>query len=268
MIDETYIHLVTGSLEGTLTSTEQNKLSDLIETGKIDASELKEMEKTWQKMGSVKVPELKAGSKLHENFYAMLEDEKAAQSDNVTSITTIWYKRLQAGFDRYKAGSFAAIFLAGILIGNLFSPFSSRDHKIDQLTDEVYQMREIMMISLLENESATERLRAVNISNEIPSSAERVAGALLQTLNNDPNVNVRIAAVDALVRHSSNPDIRSKLVASISKQESPAVQVALADAMVALQEENAVGQFRKLLEQENMDGNVRAKLEETIFALL
>ncbi|CAN5215359.1 hypothetical protein BH23BAC3_BH23BAC3_22570 [soil metagenome] len=268
MIDEKYNHLVTGHLQGTLSDAEQEQLRILIQEKRIDPSELQELEETWRKMDLPKIPELQSGGRLHERFYSMLEEEKTDHSNNVISLASVWQKRLQNGFERYKIGSVAAVFLAGILIGNLFTPINSSDSKIDQLTDEISQMREMMMISLLENDSATERLRAVNISHEIPSTADRVADALLYTLNNDPNVNVRIAAVDALVRHAARPNIRSKMVESIASQESPVVQIALADAMVALQEENAIEQFRKLLDQNDMDHNVRTKLEDTIIALL
>jgi len=268
MIDEKYNHLVTGYLQGTLSGAEQEQLRSLIQDNQIDPFELKELEETWRKLGLAKIPELQSGGRLHERFYSMLEEEKAGHSNNIISMDSVWQKRLHNGFERYKIGSVAAIFLIGILIGNLITPFNSSDSKIDQLTDEISQMREMMMISLLENDSATERLRAVNISHEIPSSEGRVAYALLHTLNNDPNVNVRIAAVDALVRHASRPGIRSKMVESISNQESPVVQIALADAMVALQEENAIEQFRILLDQNDMDHNVRTKLEDTILSLL
>lgn len=266
-MDETYSHLLIGYLQGTLTSAEEQQLRMLIKDGRIDPNELKELGETWKDLSLPKVPELPPGSKLHGRFYAMLEEEKNMTYGKVTNIASVWIRRLQAGFERHKAVYAATFFLAGILIGNLFTPFGSSHQNIDRLTAEVYHMREIMMMSLLENNSPAERLRAVNISSEIPESSGRVAEALLQTLNRDPNVNVRIAAVDALIHHASNPAVRSAMVKSITRQESPLVQIALADAMIVLQETEAVDQFKKLLEQDDMDTNVRNKIESTILVL-
>ncbi|MEX0660469.1 MAG: HEAT repeat domain-containing protein [Balneolaceae bacterium] len=267
MMDETYTDLIVGHLQGTLTSTEEEQFNILLENGRIDSSELKQLEKTYLEMGSLEAPELSSNSKLHGRFYSMLEEEKAAQSAKVTSLSTVWIQRLQHGFSQYKIGYAAAIFIAGLLAGNLFDLSGSQNQKIDNLTTEVYQMREIMMMTLLENDSSSDRLKAVNISSELPRTDDRVAKALLQTLNNDPNVNVRIAAVDALTNHASNPNVRSGMIDAITQQESPLVQIALADAMITLQENGAVDQFKKLLEQDDMNYNVRDKIEHTILAL-
>lgn len=166
-----------------------------------------------------------------------------------------WILRIAAGFALLMTG-----FSAGLLL-------NSQNEKIDRLYSEMHHIQEVLMISLLDNPSATERLRAIGYSSDIPSDDSRVIEALMQTLNNDPNVNVRIAAVNALVGHSSNPAVREGLVRSISAQKSPIVQVALADAMLAMQERRSVNEFKKLLEHEEMDNNVRHKLENTILAL-
>lgn len=267
MMDETYTDLIVGHLQGTLSRTEEEQLQILMDNGRIDSSELKELEKTYLEMGSLEVPEVPSESKMHGRFYAMLEEEKSAQSATITSIASVWMNRIQDGFNQHKMGYAAAIFIAGLLAGNLFNLSGSQDQKIDNLTEEVYQMREIMMMSLLENDSPSERLKAVNISNELPETDDRIAEALLQTLNKDPNVNVRIAAVDALINHASNPNVRSGMIDAITRQESPLVQIALADAMLALQETESVDQFKKLLEQDDMNYNVRNKIEHTILAL-
>lgn len=140
--------------------------------------------------------------------------------------------------------------------------------QVQQLAAEVHDLRETMLISLLDDASAAERLRAVNISMEIHSPHDHVIFALIQTLHFDPNINVRVAAVDALVHHGSHPMVREELVRSITRQPSPMVQIALADAMIALQEPRAAREFQKLLEEEEMEEPVRNKIEKTLLVLL
>ncbi len=267
MIDEKYIELVTGYLQGSLEPDERNNLDELIESGEIDLLDLKEMEMTYQRMDSIGVPEQE--SSLQDRFYSMLEEEKQLQKQNDGWPKKLagWINLLKNRFE-FRQVSFAiAVFLIGLLLGDLYAPISKQDEQIEQLSAEVSQMREVLMISLLDNSSPTERLKAVNISNEIRPVDDRMVNALLKTLNNDSNVNVRVAAVEALVNHASNPKVRAGLINSIANQESPIVQAALADAMLVLQENRSVDEFRKLLEKDELDRNVRNKLENTIAAL-
>lgn len=265
-MDERYIDLVTGYLQGTLSSNENERLNKLIEEGRLDYSEIMEMVKLYREMGSIEEPE--PGERVRRRFYNFLETEKEKQSETFYNRVGGWVQRFTYSLNPGKWGYAVALLFIGLLFGRLFTPLSTQDDKIEQLTAEVHRMQELMMISLLENDSPVERLRAVNISSEIQSSDTRTIDALLNTLNNDSNVNVRIAAVNALVAHGSDPEARKGMVQSITRQKSPLVQIALADAMIALQEEESVDRFRELLARDNMDTNVRYKLENTILALL
>ena len=128
-------------------------------------------------------------------------------------------------------------------------------------------MREMMMKSLLQNPSASERIRGVSYTSEITTVNPGVIEALLTTLNNDQNVNVRLMTLEALTHYASNPAVRAGLVESIPQQESPLVQAALADVMLKLQEKNAIRPFKKLLQQKNLNSLVRTKIETTIARL-
>lgn len=266
MIDEKYINLVTGYLQNDLNPDQQKKIDKLIESGEIDLLHLKEMEMTLGKMDSIDTP--KPSSAMRDRFYTMLEEEKQAQSVSWSHKLNAWVDEQKQRFQLRYVVYATAVFLAGLMIGDLYAPISNQDEQIDQLMSEVSQMREVMMISLLDNSSPTERLRAVNISHEIRSVDERVVNALLKTLNNDSNVNVRLAAVDALTGHANNPTARSGLINSIANQQSPIVQASLADAMLALQERQSIDEFKKLLARDELDSNVRNKLENTIAELI
>lgn len=266
MIDEKYIDLVTGYLQNDLNPDQQKKIDKLIESGEIDLLDIKELEMTYEKMDSIEIPE--PSSEIRDRFYTMLEQEKETQTVSWSEKLNAWIYHQKEQFQVRYVVYAAAIFLAGLMIGDLYAPISNQDEQIDQLMSEVSQMREVMMISLLDNSSPTERLKAVNISNDIRSVDDRVVNALLQTLNNDSNVNVRLAAVDALTGHANNPAVRSGLINSIANQQSPIVQAALADAMLALQERQSVNEFKKLLERDELDSNVRNKLENTIAELI
>ncbi len=265
MIQDEYLELVTGYLEGTASDIDRIQLQALIDAGKIDVLDLVEMERLYKSCCDFDTPE--PGQRVHDRFYSMLDNEqikmnKLKSNSPITFIGTHnWNSWMQAA-------AAAALLIIGLLIGDKFTPFSNQDTKMDQLSSEVAQMREILMISLLQNDSPVERLRAVNISQQIPNTEYRLVEALLNTLNYDSNVNVRVAAVNALIDRGYEPSVRKGLIESIPNQNSPLVQIALADAMLILQEPQAVIYFENLLVNSNdMDSGVRTKLENTILAL-
>jgi len=265
MIDEKHIDLVHAYLEGSMTADQKLQLNKLIDEGEIDIIDLKEMERVYRQLGSL--PEPEPAESVRERFYHFLQQEKKNQKRTASHKVEQAQQYIKQFTGLPRLAYAAAIFLVGILIGNLMMPLNGTNQKIEQLSSEVYQMREMMALTLLDNSSPTERLKAVNISSDIQNANSRIIDALFQTLNNDPNVNVRLAAIDALLKHHKESSVRERLVNSITVQESPVVQVALADAMVTIQEKRSIDEFKKLLEQDQLDQDVRNKLEHTIAAL-
>ena len=141
-------------------------------------------------------------------------------------------------------------------------PQNGSDAKLSQNLNDV---RQTQMLSMLENPTAAERMKAVGYTEELNSVNDKVVDALLFTLNTDANENVRLATLDALTQLANNPKVREGLVSSIVRQESELMQVALADAMLHLQEKRSLKSFKKLLKGESVTNDmIRKKLEQTV----
>ncbi|WP_350292753.1 HEAT repeat domain-containing protein [uncultured Croceitalea sp.] len=134
--------------------------------------------------------------------------------------------------------------------------------------NEAKEVREKLVLTLLEQPSANKRLQGVSEANKFDKVDETVINALLQTLNKDSNVNVRLAAIESLTNYVDNPAVRQGLVQSIPNQESPIVQVTLANLMAALQEKKSVEPFKKLLQNQKLDTTVKKKIESTIQSII
>ena len=87
-------------------------------------------------------------------------------------------------------------------------------------------------------------------------------------MNRDENANVRLAALEALKPYAKQSAVREELVKSIAKQDSPLVQVALAEFMATIQEKKSVKELQKLLQNENTPIEVRSKINESIKVLI
>lgn len=267
MKNDQHIDLITAYIEGHLTPAQRERFNALVDEGKIDILEVKEMETIYRRLGDL--PETEPSTDLRDRFYTMFDEERQQLAAGVSfrERMDIWLASLQNRLTMQRAIIGFGIFVIGMLVGNWITPFQNYRGELSALSTEVSQMREVVMMSLLDDKSATERLKAVNISTDMQSADTKITRALLRTLNNDPNVNVRLAAVEALIKHASAPHVRQGLIASIAKQESPLVVASLADAMLMLQERRSIDEFEQLLDQENLDPSVRTKLNNTIAAL-
>jgi hypothetical protein len=120
---------------------------------------------------------------------------------------------------------------AGIWIG---SASAARRGAADValLRDEIQSLRSTVALALLTEPSASERLSGVAYGRELQTGDRRVADALFERLLDDPNVNVRLSALDALRQSAGRPQTRRRLLESIPAQDSPLVQISAIDVLL------------------------------------
>ncbi|MEO9886439.1 MAG: hypothetical protein ABJR05_03865 [Balneola sp.] len=259
-MNEKYEELIADYLNGELDEQDKAKVEALIASGEIDRIDFKAMEQLHDELELVSTPE--PSSEMSNRFYAMLEEEKATirPAFNIS-------EKINELFTALTMPRLAYAFLLLIVGGFIGSQFGSNDAQINELTAQMQDMREIMIVSMLEGASTTDRLRAVNISAELPIADEKAVHALLFTLNNDESVNVRVQTIETLKKWGEDENVREGLVSAISVQESDVVIIALADAMVELGLQNSKSEFENLIRERELNISVKEKLESTIASL-
>ena len=247
--------------KGHLSPAEEHELEVMVANGDVSMAELG-LDKLHDMVMSADVPA--TSESLNDGFYSMLaaEKTKAARKVSWESLTMIWSRP----FFRY-AYSALLIFI-GIMIGNQFLKNDDYNNQVEHLSKEITSMKEMLMLQLLEQESTTDRLRAVSLTDEMPEVGDKVTAALLKTLNHDENTNVRLAALEALLPFSNQPKVREGLIESIGRQTSPMVQVALAEVMVALQEKRSVDKLEKLIDSDSTPAEVKETIKENLKVLI
>jgi len=233
--------------------------------------ELKAHQYIWSLMDQIPVPE--PSDNMQPRFQQMLDTFKGSVDEKKGTFTYVIEKIRQLWIlqPRLQLTWGIVLIVTGIVCGYLISHTNTDNiykQQIDSLSSQIHQTREMMMLSLLDNPSASERIRGVSYTSEINGANKQVVDALLTTLNNDPNVNVRLMTLDALTHFAGDPGVREGLVQSIVQQESPLVQSAMADVMLKLQEKRSIRPFKKLLEQKELNLMVRTKIEQTINRLI
>lgn len=234
--------------------------------GKEDLEQQKEL---WDLMKSVPEPEL--SEKVSEGFYQMLSEFKNEAQPSFWEKVQAQFQSLWAFQPHFKLAYSMGLLLVGIASGLVINKYffnSESTEEIAVLSEEVKEMKEMMMLALLENPSASERIRAVSFTDELPDVDQKVIDALFVTLNNDDNDNVRIMTLEALASMADNPKVREGLVASITQQESPLVQAEMADVMVFLQEKKAVGNLKELLKKKDLNEGVKMKIKQSLLEII
>ena len=140
--------------------------------------------------------------------------------------------------------------------------------EIAQLHGEVQTIRGMLAVSLMQQQSASDRLKGVNMSSRIVEKDPRVTKSLLDALRYDPSVNVRLAALDALEGAMDESDVRKALVASLPQQSSPLVQLAMVELVVEARDKESLEVLGKMEKDPKLNDDVRKKVQQGIKQLL
>ncbi len=167
-----------------------------------------------------------------------------------------WYRQ-----PAWQAAAAAVLLAAGVLGGLYLGPRgqAAGGGEIAQLRGQVESLRQMVALSLLDQQSASSRLRGVTYSYQIAQPDRDVEQALLHAVNRDTNVNVRLAAVDALSKFTGDAAIRRALADSLAMQDSPLVQVALIDVLAQANAHEAEPALQKLSSDKNANDAVRQR---------
>jgi hypothetical protein len=191
--------------------------------------------------------------RFYETLGAYRQGLESAPKRSIREKLLSWWPRQPAW---QMAVSFALL-AVGVGIGYEIHP--KQGPELSQLREEVGSMRQMVALSLMQQQSAGERLRGVSWAYQVEPSDTEVLSALLTAVNQDSSVSVRLAAVDALHAFGSSPGMRAAIVQAIPKQTAPLVQVALIDLLVDLKKKEAAPELRALAADEAVHAGVRQR---------
>ncbi|MEN0004359.1 MAG: HEAT repeat domain-containing protein [Bacteroidota bacterium] len=263
MTKEQATYLIERYNQGLLTLAEEVDLEQGIELGIISLEQLDDLYELDQQLEQALYTQPQQSMRL--DFHQMLEAEKIKleQAPPMRQLwSTIWRKPM------YQWGVAALLVLGGIGIGQLWQAAPAEDTEIAQLSNQLQDMQEMMMLTLLEQKSTSKRLQAVSLTQNMDEASSKVTEALLFTLQNDRNVNVRLATLDALLPYTEDPNVRKGLVEAIAFQDSPLVQMAMAEIMVSLQEKSSIQPLQEIIDRETTPDEVKVNLKKNLEILL
>lgn len=157
----------------------------------------------------------------------------------------------------------ACLLLVGFIIGERSSTGRPPDdnHQMATMQSEIANLRQLVALSLLEQQSASQRLQGVNYSMQVERPDPEIAAALLHALRFDGSVDVRLAALDALRRYKDDSQVRTGLLTALQDQQSPLVQIALIDLFVEMHESSAKDNLRRIEQDQHANPTVRQRAQ-------
>ena len=230
-----------------------------------ECNECREQVAIWEKLALL--PEEQPSPMLRSRFEAMLHAyeqgkwEKSNLESARRSTATGWnfWAWMRAPLAQ---AAFALIFLAaGFLVGRHISGDNGNTQELAALHKELSSTRQLVALSLLQQQSAGERLQGITWSTRVGQPDPEILGALLHSLRYDASVDVRLAALDALRHYGDQREVRTGLLDALQTQQSPLVQIALIDLLVDLRDANAVQHLRKFQQTPNLNPAVRQRAE-------
>ena len=219
------------------------------------AAEYAAIEDTWQQLRAIPAAEPDTAA-MQARFEAGLREHIVENQPGRATPRSFAYYGLQFA-------AAAALVLVGVMIGRQVRPSPAPDsQQLVALRDELRDTREMVAVSLLQQQSATERLKGVSWSNQIDQPGMSLTSALLDALMHDPNVNVRVSVIDALKRLAEREDVRRGALEALPRQTSPVVQMALIDFVVENNGRDAAEALRHIAADPMANDTVRMRARQ------
>lgn len=217
----------------------------------------------WNRLGAL--PDERPDPALRTRFDAMLEAyqhgfEHGEQRSAGSGFSLArWFESWWPSRPAFQFGIAVACLIGGGLVGGMLTASRVQVGELVRLHEELTNTREMVAVSLLQQQSAGERLRGVSWSNQLQRPDAEVLSALGNTVKFDTSVDVRLAAVDALHKFARVPLVRKTLLDALNKEKSPLVQIALIEELANLHERESVDVLKRLEADRSVDENVRQR---------
>jgi anti-sigma factor RsiW len=248
-------------LAGDLPENETRELDRHLESCESCRAEAAAMSDLWTGLGEL--PDEAPSPALRQRFETMLGAAVAAER----RATPIPFPTRRTAEPSRHSGvrrwlPMAAVLAFGFGLGWLF--WGRGKSEVTALRQEVGQLHQLVAESLLEKSSVSDRLQGVAYGREYSAADPGVAAALVRALENDANVNVRLAALEALRPVAARPAHRSQLVAVAARPDSPLVSLSVIEVLLDSGTPEARRDLEQLLDDPNLEPVVRGYLRDRL----
>lgn len=155
----------------------------------------------------------------------------------------------------------AAIFLIGFFIGSM----NNREDKLmlRNLQSQLDHNSSLLVLSMLKQTSASDRLQAANVSYTISNIDNQVIAALIHSLENDPDPNVRIKCAEALTMHMKPDSLCKVFEKALDYQNDPYMQLMLINLISSINDPESGKVLQNFINSNKADEFVRSEVKKS-----
>jgi hypothetical protein len=229
---------------------------EVCENCRQEESQLRELLRT-----AAETPEEQPRSTLRENFNRLMQSEMKLQDPETghqpteTPVKHLPLHRRAIGWNSTVSRVAAAVLLLLTGFGIGLKTGNSRDiatpTQMAELKSEVRDVKQTLMLSMLKQESASDRIKAVDYAEEIVNPNQQILSALITTLNHDKNVNVRLASLYSLSKFAGNRTVLDSLVVSLNQQTEPIIQIVMISILTQNRAVKAIKPLQDIISNQN-----------------
>lgn len=198
-------------------------------------------------------PEMEPPRGMKAEFMEMLETEMSQKQNRIVLIPA-WLK----------VAAVLAIALITYSGGYYFGSEKGRMQQ-QQLEVALNQTKQQVLLASLQDFTGPQKIEAVYSISQSGQSGDALIDALVATMNSDKNINVRLAAINALTgMMDKNPRVKKELIRSLSLQDNSLLQISLIQVLTESGVTEAKPEIESIARSEDTDENVKAFAKDMI----
>lgn len=241
-------------LDQSLSEQEMKEIQEHINQNQDLAQEVEEMRKLFFDMSEEEMEQPSASLRM--NFEELLAEEKAKINvdENASKETKVINLQERTSWKSYlRVAASVLIVVSAFVIGTMVN--STDNHQIEQV------------LASIENESSSQRIAALNRSENIQTLDSRILEAFIDRMLYDEKPSVRLAAVEALAKFASEEMVKVAFLKALEKDTDPAIQIELIQVLAKIEEKRALTPMKDLLNNEEVPEYVKKEIQYNISSL-
>ena len=135
-------------------------------------------------------------------------------------------------------------------------------------TDRRLAATRTLMLELMQDDRSSTRMQAATVSLDVDVADPAVIANLGLLLRTDESTNVRLAALDALLRFATAPAARQEMLDAMGGNPPPAVRVQLLETLVGLNEKRVLPYLQEIITNDSIPRKLRDAAELGTFKLI
>jgi|GEM_PF-870591 len=199
------------------------------------------------------VPEIDPPAGMKEEFLKMAEEVEIPVKRK-TRILPLWSK----------VAAVIVVVLLSYWAGFHAGSDKSAGEK-EQLAMELDRQKQEVLLASLRDYTGPQKIEAVYHIGNAAEAGDELIDALVYTMNTDKNINVRLAAINALSEMmNKNKKAKTELIRSLSVQDNSLLQISLIQVLTEGGVKEAREKIESLTESDKTDENVKAFAKDMI----